>query len=166
MVIDGHKMFPVTSCSLGGQRHLYHKRTDRSKHSKRTHHSKSNQSNRISSNRSRLASAHSEMNALKHVPYHKLAKKRYCEKLTMVAVRFDPRQMAIGNFVLVESKPCRDCLYGCANLGIDKLKYSSASSVTSSSTSTGAVLVSGSVKNLIASNNFCLSQAARIQIRK
>lgn len=138
-------MFPVASCSLGGQRHLYRKR----KHSR---------SDRLSSDR--LASAHSEMNALKHVPYHKLFKKSYCEKLTMVAVRFDSKKMAEGIFQLVESKPCRDCLYGCANLGIDKLKYSSSTSSASGVPS--AVLVSGSVKELLASNNFSLSQAARI----
>lgn len=77
----------------------------------------------------------------------------------MVAVRFDPRKMAEGVFQLVESKPCHDCLYGCANLGIDKLKYSSSSSTSSSAP---AVLVSGSVKELLASNNFYLSLAARI----
>ena len=97
MVVDGHKMLPISGCSLAGGKHICGER---------------------------LASSHAEMNALKSVKYNKLNDRKKASKLIVVVVRFDATKLLEGIHVLLDSKPCYHCLTTMRKFGIDKVLYS------------------------------------------
>lgn len=103
MVVDGHKMLPISSCSLGGGKHICGER---------------------------LTSSHAEINALKSVRYDKLKDPKKAGKLEIVVIRLGAPELLKRTFLLLDSKPCYHCLTIMKKWGIDKVQYSCSGMTT------------------------------------
>ena len=125
-IINGHKTLPIEPCSLGGQRSLCGGK--------------------------RWASCHAELNALKHIPRYRLNDYKYCNKLTMVVVRFDSVAAQSGRWLLIDSKPCFHCLENMKRLGIKRVLYSCTGS---------SLLIKGNVETLIRDGDYKVSHGHR-----
>ena len=122
----GHKLFPIQSCSLAGQKFIC--------------------------NGNKWLSSHAEINAIKCLPFKKLYDKKFCKKVTIFVCRFDPAQVKMGRFVMIDSKPCGHCL-GIMNMfNIETIYYSAKDRVT---------FIKEKVTRLIKEENFIISQGHR-----
>lgn len=126
-VTINHKTFPVSVCSTSGTSYLC---------------------------RGHLwNSSHAEVNALKKIPYYRLKDKKFCKKIIINVVRFDPMDAKNNIFTLVDSKPCLHCLKMLQKFGIEKVNYSMKCFPFS--------LVRGKVSTMLAQGDFSISSGHR-----
>lgn len=122
LCVVGHKLFSVQTCSMAGQKFIC--------------------------SGQKWPSSHAEINAIKCLPFHKLKNPKFCRKVVVYVCRFDPTEARLGNFVMIDSKPCAHCLEVMHRFNIDKIEYS---------TSKDGLFTKDSVSTLMKNHDFVVS---------